>query len=192
MFPKFTQVRLQAIPQPSSENGKRIKLNSQSWLQHIKSCSWATCVATFTGKNHFKLIHNDMKGVSARAYNTNYFQRLTLESWFTSLQQTPLNRCQQVWAPYKWLIHAITKAGILTDHQGGVLTEKLGGVCSPLSKYIVYLTLFMTKIFDIPYPTYCIIWPKIWNHFYMTWPLIVRDWLNEYWQTLQASCSQYH
>ena len=50
-------------------------------------------VATFTGKNHFKLIHNDMKGVSARAYGTNYFQRLTLESWYTNLQQTPLNRC---------------------------------------------------------------------------------------------------
>ena len=33
-------------------------------------------VATFTGKNHFKLIHNGMKGVSARAYSTNYVQRL--------------------------------------------------------------------------------------------------------------------
>ena len=51
-------------------------------------------VATFTGKNHLKLIHNDMKGVSARAYSTNYFQRLTLESWYTNLQQTPLTRCQ--------------------------------------------------------------------------------------------------
>ena len=51
-------------------------------------------VSTFTGKNHLKLIHNDMKGVSARAYSTNYFQRLTLESWYTNLQQTPLNRCQ--------------------------------------------------------------------------------------------------
>ena len=40
-------------------------------------------VATFTGKNHFKLIHNDMKGVSARAYSTNYFQRLTLEALST-------------------------------------------------------------------------------------------------------------
>ena len=35
-----------------------------------------------------------MKGVSARAYGTNYFQRLTQESWYTNLQQTPLNRCQ--------------------------------------------------------------------------------------------------
>ena len=36
---------------------------------------------------------------------TNYFQRLTLESWYTNLEQTPLNRCQQLPAPYKRLIH---------------------------------------------------------------------------------------
>ena len=35
-----------------------------------------------------------MKGVSATAYSTNHFQPLTLESWYTNLQQTPLNRCQ--------------------------------------------------------------------------------------------------
>ena len=31
-------------------------------------------------------------------------QRITLESWFTNLEQTPLNRCQQLPAPYKRLI----------------------------------------------------------------------------------------
>ena len=31
-----------------------------------------------------------MKGVSARAYSTNYFQRLTLESWHINLQQIKL------------------------------------------------------------------------------------------------------
>ena len=30
-----------------------------------------------------------------------YFQRLTLESWYTNLEQTPLNRCQLPQAPYK-------------------------------------------------------------------------------------------
>ena len=29
---------------------------------------------------------------------------ITLESWFTNLEQTPLNRCQQLPAPYKRLI----------------------------------------------------------------------------------------
>ena len=33
----------------------------------------------------------------------NYFQRITLESWFSNLEQ-PLNRFQQPTAPYKRLI----------------------------------------------------------------------------------------
>ena len=33
-----------------------------------------------------------------------YYQRLTLENWFTNLEQTPLNRCLQLPAPYKRLI----------------------------------------------------------------------------------------
>ena len=37
--------------------------------------------------------------------STNYFQRLTLESWYTNLEQTPLNRCQQLPVPYKQPIH---------------------------------------------------------------------------------------
>ena len=32
-------------------------------------------------------------------YSTDYYQRLTLESWFTNLEQTPLNRSQQLPAP---------------------------------------------------------------------------------------------
>ena len=39
--------------------------------------------------------------------STNYFQGLTLESWFTSLEQTPPSRCQSLTAPYKRLIHDI-------------------------------------------------------------------------------------
>ena len=34
-------------------------------------------------------------------------QRLTLESWFANLEQTPLNRSQQLPAPYKRLIDEI-------------------------------------------------------------------------------------
>ena len=34
-------------------------------------------------------------------YSTDYYQRLTLESWFTNLEQTPLNRSQQFPAPCK-------------------------------------------------------------------------------------------
>ena len=59
-------------------------------------------VATFATKTTLhKFIHNDMRNVSARTYNTNYFQRLTLEGWYTNLQQMLLNRCQQVLLAYK-------------------------------------------------------------------------------------------
>ena len=34
-------------------------------------------------------------------YSTDYYQRLTLESWFTHLEQTPLNLSQRLPAPYK-------------------------------------------------------------------------------------------
>ena len=40
---------------------------------------------------------------------TDYRQRLTLESWYTNLEQTPLNRSQQLPAPYKRLIHNTNK-----------------------------------------------------------------------------------
>ena len=38
---------------------------------------------------------------------TDYYQRLILESWFTNLEQTQLNRSQQLPAPYKRLIDEI-------------------------------------------------------------------------------------
>ena len=47
-----------------------------------------------------------MRSVLVRTYSTNYFQRLTLESWSLSI-------CQQVPVPYKRLIHAVNE----TDKQ---------------------------------------------------------------------------
>ena len=40
-------------------------------------------------------------------WDSDYYQRLTLESWFTNLEQTPLNRSRQLPAPYKQLIDEI-------------------------------------------------------------------------------------
>ena len=58
---------------------------------------------------HHRLPNHTIDWDSAQCltYSTNYFQRLTLESWFTNLEQTPLNRCQPLPAPYKRLIHDI-------------------------------------------------------------------------------------
>ena len=49
----------------------------------------------------------DWDSATCVTYSTNYYQQLTLESWFTNLEQTPLNRNQQLSAPYKRLIDGI-------------------------------------------------------------------------------------
>ena len=56
---------------------------------------------------HHRLTNHtiDWDSVQCLICSTNYFQRLTLESWLTNLEQTPLNRCQPLTAPYKRLIH---------------------------------------------------------------------------------------
>ena len=64
---------------------------------------------------HHRLTNHKIDWDSAECLtcSTNYFQRLTLESWYTNLEQTPINRCQQLPAPYKRLINDINK----TDEQ---------------------------------------------------------------------------
>ena len=46
----------------------------------------------------------DWDSATCIAYFTDYYQRLTLESWFTNLEKTPLNRSQQLPAPFKRLV----------------------------------------------------------------------------------------
>ena len=56
-------------------------------------------------EHHRQTKHNiDWEMVACITYSTNYKQRLTLESWFTNLEPEPLNRSQQLPAPYKRLI----------------------------------------------------------------------------------------
>ena len=53
--------------------------------------------------HHLKADHRiDWDSAKCITYSANNFQSITLESWFTD--QTPLNRCQQLPAPYKRLI----------------------------------------------------------------------------------------
>ena len=56
-------------------------------------------------EHHLKTNHRiDWDSAECVTYSTDYYQRISLESWFTNLEQTPLNRCQQLPAPYKRLI----------------------------------------------------------------------------------------
>ena len=57
-------------------------------------------------EHHLQTNHRiDWDSAECVIYSTDYYQRLTLEIWFTNLEQTPLNRCQQLPAPYKRLIN---------------------------------------------------------------------------------------
>ena len=56
-------------------------------------------------EHHLKTNHRiDWDSAECATYSTDYYQRITLESWFTNLEQTPVNRCQQLPKPYKRLI----------------------------------------------------------------------------------------
>ena len=58
-------------------------------------------------EHHLHTNHRiDWDSAECVTYSTDYYKRLTLESWFTNLEQTPLNRCQQLRpAAYKRLVN---------------------------------------------------------------------------------------
>ena len=61
-------------------------------------------------EHHLQTNHRiDWDSAKCVTYSTNYYQRLTLESWFTNVKQTPLDRCLQLPTPYKRLIDNINK-----------------------------------------------------------------------------------
>ena len=55
----------------------------------------------------------------AYTFSTSCYQRLTLESWFTNLEQTPLNRCQQLPAAYKRYIQLTDSCRTYDDGMNG-------------------------------------------------------------------------
>ena len=61
-------------------------------------------------EHHLQTKHRiDWDSATRITYSTDYYQRLTLKSWFTKLEQTPLNHSQQLPAPYKRLNDEIKK-----------------------------------------------------------------------------------
>ena len=55
-------------------------------------------------EHHLKTSHAiDCDSATCLTYSTDYYQRITLESWFTNLEQRALNRYQPLPAPYKRL-----------------------------------------------------------------------------------------
>ena len=72
---------------------------------------WATRngdVNNHIAEHHLQTKHQiEWDSVTCITYSTDYYKRLTLESWFANLEETPLNRSQQLPALYKWLIGKI-------------------------------------------------------------------------------------
>ena len=61
-------------------------------------------------EHHLHTNHRiDWDSAECVTYSTDYYKQLTLESWFTNLKQTPLNRCQQLPAAYKRLVNRTDK-----------------------------------------------------------------------------------
>ena len=74
-----------------------VEVGTNYFSFRVAVCTWKRYLACVAG------ISGEEKGECV-IYVTDYYQRLTLESWFTNLEQTPLNRCQQLPVPYKRLI----------------------------------------------------------------------------------------
>ena len=56
-------------------------------------------------EHHLQMKHQIVwDSATCITYSTDYYQRLTLERWFTNLEQMPLNRNQQLPVLYKRLI----------------------------------------------------------------------------------------
>ena len=98
----------------------RTKTNRKQ-TETIKCCDWQATYIDETGRNlstrlteykrktrngdvnnHLQRKHQiDWDSATCITYSTDYYQRLTLENWFTDLEQTSLNCTQQLRAPYK-------------------------------------------------------------------------------------------
>ena len=65
-------------------------------------------VTNHIAEHHLKTKHQiHWDSATCITYSTDYYKRLTLESLFINLEQTPLNRSQRLPAPYKQLIDEI-------------------------------------------------------------------------------------
>ena len=57
-------------------------------------------INTHIAKHHLETNHRiDWDSAEYITYNTDYYQRITLQSSFTNLEQTPLDRFRQLPAP---------------------------------------------------------------------------------------------
>ena len=91
---------------PTGETG----WNLSTRLTEHKRATRTGDVNNHIAEHHLKTKHQiDWDSATCITYSTDYYQRFTLESWFTNLEQTLLNRGQQLPASYKRLIDETSK-----------------------------------------------------------------------------------
>ena len=84
--------------------------NLNTRLTEHRRATWNGDINNNIAEHHLQTNHRiDWDSATCVTYNTNYYQRIVLESWFTNLEQTPINRCLQLPAPYKRLIDDINR-----------------------------------------------------------------------------------
>ena len=81
MRPEET-IRLTEHERPTKKGGLKNNI-AEHHLKTSHAIDWATCLT----------------------YSTDYYQLITLESWFTNLEETALNRCKPLPTPYKCLLN---------------------------------------------------------------------------------------
>ena len=79
------------------------------WLRYIDDTITATKKGDLNNniaEHHLKTSHNiNWYSATCSTDSTNWYQRITYESWFTNLEQTTLSRCQPLPTPYKRLLN---------------------------------------------------------------------------------------
>ena len=91
----------------ASYNGETGRNLSTRLTEH-KQATRNSDINNHIAEHHLQMKHQiDWDSATCITYSTDYYQHLTLESWFTNLEQTPLNHSQQLPAPYKRLIDKI-------------------------------------------------------------------------------------
>ena len=80
--------------------------NLTMWLYEHKQATKKGDLNNNIAEHHLKTSHIiNWDSVMCLTYSTDYYQRITLEHWFTNLEQTALNCCRPLPTPYKCLLN---------------------------------------------------------------------------------------
>ena len=80
--------------------------NLTTWLNEHKRATKKDDLNNNIAEYHLKTSHSiNRDSATCVTHSIDYYQRITLESWFTNLEQTALNRCQPLPAPNKRLFN---------------------------------------------------------------------------------------